>query len=36
MFEILLSEKVLDEISVAYNWYEGQRDGLGEELMYEI
>lgn len=30
MFKILLLEEAIDEIQEAYNWYEEQREGLGE------
>ena len=36
MYQILLLPHVINQISKAYNWYEEQRNGLGEELTYEI
>jgi toxin ParE1/3/4 len=36
VFQLLILEEVGDEIEEAYNWYEEQREGLGEELLIEI
>jgi len=36
MFQILLLPDVVIQISEVYNWYEEQRNGLGEEFMHEI
>jgi len=35
-YNILLQDEVLKEIQNAFDWYEEQKDNLGEELLNEI
>ncbi len=35
-FTILVHEKADEELSHAYEWYEGQKSGLGEQFLKEL
>jgi len=36
LYNLLLQDEVLKEIQNAFDWYEEQRDNLGNELLDEI
>lgn len=36
LYNLLLQDEVLKEIQNAFDWYEAQRDNLGNELLDEI
>lgn len=35
-YQLIFREEVREEIASAYNWYENQRVGLGDEFLEEI
>jgi len=35
-FKLIFQDKSLDEVAEAYQWYEGQLQGLGEDFIEEL
>jgi hypothetical protein len=36
MYKIIFRDGLRSEIQIAYQWYENQRQGLGDEFLFEI